>query len=80
MIITVPVALISFAITLLLALLGLIVSASARGISANLTLAYHRIALPTAIVTGGAVLVFSTVLEVRHYRRAKALARIERIS
>jgi uncharacterized BrkB/YihY/UPF0761 family membrane protein len=79
-IITVLVTLISFAIALLLALLGLILSATAQGISPNLTAAYHRIALPTAIVSGAAVLVLSTVLEVRHYRRAKALARIERIS
>ncbi|PYV95375.1 MAG: hypothetical protein DMG89_21885 [Acidobacteria bacterium] len=79
-IITVLVALISFAIVLLLALLGLIVSAKVQGVSSNLTVAYHRIALPTAIVIGGVVLVFSTVMEVRHYCQAKALARIERIS
>jgi len=80
LIITVLVTLISFAIALLLALLGVIVSAKARGISPNLTIAYHRIALPTAIVIGGVVLVLSTVLDVRHYCQAKALARIERIS
>ena len=79
-IITVLVTLISFAIALLLALLGLIVSAKAQGISPNLTVAYHRIALPSAIVIGGSVLVLSTALEVRHFCQTKALARIERIS
>jgi uncharacterized BrkB/YihY/UPF0761 family membrane protein len=79
-IITVLVTLISFAIALLLALLGLILSAKVRGISPNLTVAYHRIAFPAATLLGGIVLVLSTVVEVRHYCQAKALARLERIS
>jgi ABC-type enterochelin transport system permease subunit len=79
-IITALVTLMSFAVVLLLALVGLIVRAQAHGLSPNLTVAYHRIALPTAIVIGGATLVSCSVLEMRRYREAKALARIERIS
>jgi hypothetical protein len=80
LIITVLVTLLSFAIALLLALLGLIWSAKARGISPNLTVAYHRIAFPVATLIGGAALLWSSVVEVRYYYRAKALGRLERIS
>jgi hypothetical protein len=78
--ITVLVTLLSFAIALLLALLGLIGSAKARGISPNLPVAYHGIAFPIATVIGGVVLLLSSVVEVRYYYRAKALGRLERIS
>ena len=80
LIITLLVTLISFAVVLLLALVGLIVTAKIQGTAPNLPQAYHYAAFPAAIVIGGAVLVLSTLLEVRQYRQTKALARIERVS
>jgi len=70
--------LLSFAISLLLGILGVVVGARLRGIAPNLTLAYRLIAVPAAGVVASVVLVLSAVIEVRHYRQAKALAEIER--
>ncbi len=70
--------LLSFAISLLLGILGVVAGARARGATPNLTVAYRLIALPAAGVVAAVVLVSSIVLEVRHYRQAKALAEIER--
>jgi len=70
--------LLSFAISLLLGILGVLVGARLRGTAPNLTLAYRLIAVPAAGVVASIVLVSSVVLEVRHYRQAKALAEIER--
>ena len=77
---TLLVTLMSFAIALLLGLLGLIITAKVRAVAPNLTTAYRHIALPTAIAIGAATFVVSTTMEVRHYRQTKALARIEDIS
>jgi hypothetical protein len=46
----------------------------------NLTAAYREIAVPTAVVVGGVVLISAIILEVRHYRQTRALLEIERIS
>ena len=76
--VTFLVTLLSFAISLLLGILGVVVGAKARGAAPNLTLAYRLIAFPAAGVVAAVVLVSSIVMEVRHYRQAKALAKIER--
>jgi hypothetical protein len=72
--------LISFAVCLFLGILGSIAAARLRRISPNLTLAYRYVALPSALIAGAIVLVSSIMLEIRHYRQAKTLERIERIS
>jgi len=78
LLVTFLVTLLSFAISLLLGILGVVIGAKLRGISPNLTLAYRLIAVPAAAVVGSVVLVSAIVLEVRHYRQAKTLAEIER--
>ena len=78
LLVTFLMTLLSFSISLLLGILGVVAGAKARGASPNLTVAYRLIALPAAGVVGGVVLVSAIVLEVRHYRQAKALAEIER--
>jgi hypothetical protein len=45
-----------------------------------MTGAYRHIAAPVAAVVAAVVLISATVLEIRHYRQAKTLARIERAS
>jgi ABC-type cobalamin transport system permease subunit len=72
--------LLSFAVSLLLGILGLVIAARLRGFHPNMTTAYRHIALPAAAVVGAIVLISASAMEVRHYRQTKALAEIERIS
>lgn len=78
--VTFLVTLLSFAISLLLGILGVVVGAKLRGTTPNLALAYRLIAVPAAAVVGSVVLFSSIVLEIRHARQVKALAEIERAS
>ena len=77
-IMTLVVTLISFAVSLLLGLIGVLLVAKIRGLPPDLTLAYRNIALPVATVVGTIVLALSLVMEIRHYRQTKALAEIEK--
>jgi biotin transporter BioY len=72
--------LLAFAVSLLLGILGLVIGAKLHGTHANVTMAYRYIAPPAAAAVGAIVLVSAVCLEVRHYRQAKALAEIERVS
>ena len=76
--ITFLVTLLAFAVSLLLAILGIVGVAKARGATPYLPLAYRDVAIPVACVVGAAALVTSIVMEVRHYRQARALRSIER--
>lgn len=70
--------LLTFAVSLLLGIVGTVVVARWRGVVPDMRLAYRYVAAPATFVVGTAVLVLSFVTEVRHYRQAKALAAIER--
>jgi hypothetical protein len=72
--------LLAFAVSLLLGILGIVMSARLRGLHPNMTLAYRHIALPAALAAGAVALIFATVLEVRNYRQARTLAQIARAS
>lgn len=72
--------LICFCVTLLLAIAGTVASAAARGIHPDMRIAYRHIAVPLALLEAGVILIFASILEIRHYRHAKALSGIERIS
>ena len=72
------VMILAFAISLLLAIAGLLVVAASKGGSVDMRFAYRQIAAPVAIVVGPIVLALSLTMEIRHYRQAKALASIER--
>ncbi len=80
LLVTFLLTLLSFAVSLLLGILGLVIGARLRGTTPNMTLAYRHIALPAAAAVGAVVLVSVIVLEIRHYRQAKALAGIEKAS
>jgi hypothetical protein len=71
-------SILSFAVSLLSGIIGIVLIAKTRGGTPNLTLAYRDIAAPVAAVVGVIVLVLSLAMEIRHYRQAKALAEIER--
>ena len=77
---TVLMTLLSFAVSLLLGILGIVISARVRGIPADMRFAYRYIAAPIAALVGIIVMFLSIALEVRHYRQSKALAQIERLS
>jgi hypothetical protein len=72
--------LLSFAIALLLSIIGLVIAAGLHGGSPDLRFAYRNVALPAGIVAGAGAFVISLVMEVRHYRQAKTLAGIVRAS
>jgi len=80
LLITFLLTLLSFAVSLLLGILGTVIAARVRGIHPNLTTAYRQIAFPAAAVVGAIALISATVTEIRHHRQAIALAQIERIS
>jgi uncharacterized BrkB/YihY/UPF0761 family membrane protein len=78
--VTVIVTLLSFAISLFLGILGTVIGSRLRGVPPNMVMAYRHVAAPVAIVVGTIVFVSALVMEVRHYRQAKALAGIEQAS
>ena len=80
LIITFLLTLLSFAVSLLLGIVGLMISARLRGFHPNMTTAYRHIAFPAAGTVAAIVLISASVMEIRHYRQSKALAEIERIS
>jgi len=69
-----------FAVSLLLGILGIVVSGTLRGVHPNMTSAYRHIALPIALAAGAVALVVVSVLEVRSYRQTRALEQIARAS
>jgi|SRR5208282_1918536 len=72
--------LLSFAVALLLSILGTVVYSQLKHVAPNLTFAYRHIAFPFAITVGAIVLVLSLGMEIRNYRQRKALEEIERAS
>ncbi len=70
--------LLSFAIALLLSILGTVVYSQVKHVAPNLTFAYRHIAFPFAITVGAIVLVLLVFMEIRNYRQQKVLAGIER--
>ena len=78
-VVTFLVTVLSFAVSLLLGIIGIVLVGRIRGGAApKVTLAYRNIAVPAAVVAGVIVLVLSLAMEIRHYRQTKALAEIER--
>ena len=69
--------LLSFAVALLVSILGTIVHAQVNHVAPNLMFAYKHIAFPIALVVGAIVLVGTLFVEIRNYRRGKVLASIE---
>ncbi|MGA7629810.1 MAG: hypothetical protein WCB11_03525 [Terriglobales bacterium] len=72
--------LLSFAIALLLSILGTVVYSQVKHVAPNLTFAYRHIAFPFAITAGAIVLALSLGMEIRNYRQRKTLDDIERVS
>lgn len=71
--------LLSFAVILLVAIFGMVIVSSVRGVHPDMRIAYRVIALPAALVAGAIIFVLSVVMEVRHYRQSKTLSAIEKM-
>lgn len=80
LLVTFLLTLLSFAVSLLLGILGTVIAAGLRGVHPDLSHAYRHIAVPVAAAVGVIVLVSMTILEIRGYRREKVLQAIERSS
>jgi hypothetical protein len=72
--------LLSFAVALLLSILGTVVYSQVKHVAPNMTFAYRHIAFPFAIAVGAIVFLLLLSMEVRNYRQRKTLAGIERVS
>jgi hypothetical protein len=72
--------LISFAISLLFGIIATVSVSALRHVHPDMTVAYRQIALPAAVVAGSIIFVLALTMEIRHYRQAKTLAAIERMS
>ena len=70
MLFTVIAALLSFALTLLISIVTLLVVSTVRHQAADFTIAYSRIAPTVAVVAVLVAFVFSARMEIREYRRA----------
>ncbi len=70
----------SFALSLLLAIIGTVVVSSLRGVHPDMRIAYRQIALPMALVAGVVIFVLALTMEIRHYRQARTLSAIERMN
>lgn len=72
--------LISFAVSLFLGIVGIVIVSGLRHVHPNMTLAYRDVAFPTAIVAGTIILLLVLRMEIRYYRQTKTLESIERAS
>jgi hypothetical protein len=70
----------SFAVALLLSILGTVVYSQVKHVAPNLTFAYRHIAFPFAITVGAIVFVLLLGMEVRNLRQRKTLEGIDRVS
>jgi hypothetical protein len=77
LLVTAVVTLLSFAISLFLGIVGTVLAAALRGAHVNMAMAYRRVALPVALIVAAAVLLATVVMEIRDYRRARTLDRME---
>jgi len=70
--------LLSFALALLLSILGTVIHARLEHVPPNLMFAYKHIAFPIALSTGVVALVATTAMEIRNYRQGRVLDAIAR--
>src|SRR5215475_7290858 len=74
------VTLLTFAVTLFGAIATVVISGALRGQNPDVRFAYRHVALPVAVVVGSVGLMVALVIEIRHYRQARALEGIARLS
>src|SRR5258708_13322722 len=72
--------LLCFAVSLLLAIFGTLITSIVRGVHPDMSLAYRHIALPAALIVGSIVFLPASAMEVPHYRQTKALTPTQKIT
>ena len=75
LLVTFLLTLMSFAVSLFLAITGMFLYGALSGTRPNMPVAYRHLALPFAAAMALAVGIASTVLEIRRFRRAKSFCR-----
>ena len=78
LLVTVLFTLMSFAVSVLLGIAGVIGWAEIHGAKPMMSIAYRNWGLPVAMAVAVITVIAMSVLEVRHYRQARALSAIER--
>src|SRR5206468_2272693 len=78
LVVTFVITLLSFAVSLLLGIGGVLLAAWFRGVHPNMAIAYWYVAVPAAATVAGIVLISASIMEVRHHRQTNVLERIER--
>jgi ABC-type dipeptide/oligopeptide/nickel transport system permease component len=78
LLVTFILTLLSFAVSLLLGIIGFVLYTHTSGNRVSLALAYKMVAFPTAAIVGIVVLIVMMTLETRRYQQEKALTAIER--
>jgi len=71
--------LLSFAVSLFLGIIGIVIIAALHHVHPNVAQAYRRVAPPGALIGGSMFLGVSLTMEIRHYRQSKTLAAIARM-
>ena len=72
--------LLSFAVTLLIAILGTAAVSLLRRVPPDMRIAYRYIALPMALLTALVLCLLASASEIRRFRQAKTLKAIARLS
>jgi hypothetical protein len=72
--------LLCFSVSLLFAIFGTVILASLHRVHPDMRIAYRHIALPITLVAGSIIFVLTLVMEIRHYRQARTLTAIVRMS
>jgi hypothetical protein len=80
LLITFLLTLLTFAVSLFIGIAGTVIFSWLRGGSANVTLAYRHVALPSAAIGAGIALVAMAIIEIRRYRQNRALSQIAHAS
>ncbi|HEY7353622.1 MAG TPA: hypothetical protein VH596_12720 [Terriglobales bacterium] len=70
--------LLCFAVGLFVGICVVLLTSVFHGTSPDLRMAYRHIALPAGVAACAIILITSTIVELRRYRRAKTLIHIER--
>jgi hypothetical protein len=78
LLVTFVATLLCFSVTLLLSLIGTVVVALMRGVHPDMRIAYRHFAVPMTAIEGAIIFICASVMEIRHYHRARALSAIER--
>jgi hypothetical protein len=71
--------LLTFSVSLLLAISATLLAAAVRGVHPDMRIAYRHFALPAALIAGCIILIASVLSEIQHYRQARRLTAIERL-